>query len=74
MPEVEGDFAGERGKPPQVVSDGSARYRDQETLAGLNVETFELENVIRVVPRRRLFVPDVDEEFFVFQRTMDNRP
>jgi hypothetical protein len=26
---------------------------------------FERENVIRVVPRRNSFVPDVDEEFFV---------
>jgi hypothetical protein len=32
---------------------------------------FQLENVIRVAPRRRLFVPDVDEEF-LFVKTVND--
>jgi len=39
----------------QVVSDGKARYRGQSDVRVLNV--------MRVVPRREIFVPDVDEDF-----------
>ena len=46
----------------QVVRAGKARYSDKERL---------LIKRIWVVPRRELFVPDVDEGFFVF-KTMDD--
>ncbi|MCL4269494.1 MAG: hypothetical protein KJZ72_08115 [Anaerolineales bacterium] len=47
----------------QVVSAGNARYSNKERL---------LVKRIWVVPRRELFVPDVDEGFFVL-KTMDGR-
>ena len=58
----------------KVVRAGKARYSIQERLKveslnvegkNLQLETFKPFNRIRVVPRRELFVPDVDEGFFV---------
>ena len=46
----------------QVVRAGKARYSDKER---------SLLERIWVVPRRELFVPDVDEGFFVI-KTMDD--
>jgi len=56
----EEDCAGERGKTPQVVSDGQARYRAQSDVRVLNVSW--------VVPRRNSFVPDVDEGIFCLDK------